>query len=85
MLFMGSGEHSAAECWKLVSELTQLLIDLSGMQQPHMSTEAPMTKAEQDQEARFASNWHCRAELFIVHTAEALGYKVGSLKRERRR
>jgi|PlaIllAssembly_1097288.scaffolds.fasta_scaffold18285_4 hypothetical protein len=84
MLFMGNGEHSGAMCWKLASTLVELLIDMGGWQQPRMSTEAPLSKPEQEAEQRQLQRWHDRAEFFLRDVAAALGYEFKGLKREKK-
>lgn len=83
MIFMGNGEHSAAECWNLVAELTSLLIDLGGLQQPIHADGEDRGAWLRECQKRDQKKWDERAECFVIEVAKALGFKA-SLQREQK-
>jgi len=76
MIFLGNGERSAAECWRLVSDLVGLLIDLSGLQQPFHADTAEGAAWMKECEQRDRKKWEERAEGFLRDVARALGYEA---------
>ena len=76
MIFMGNGERSAAKCWNLVADLTGLLIDLGGLQQPLHLYDEKQARTMTDIIERDRNHWEERAESFLQAAAEALGYKI---------
>lgn len=76
MIFLGNGEKSAAQCWKLVLDLVSLLIDLSGLQQPNHPDSEEAAKRMAITHALEQQRWEERAEDFLRDVAWALGYKT---------
>lgn len=82
MIFMGNGERSGAECWKLVADLVGLLIDLGGLQQPDHPDSEEAAERMAIARALEQQRWEERAEGFLRDVARALGYKFTKIKIE---
>jgi hypothetical protein len=76
MIFLGNGDQSGAACWRLVSDLVGLLIDLGGLQQPLHADSPEAAERFSISEALDRQRWEERAEGFLWDIARALGYEA---------